>query len=184
MKKAIILIVVIIPALIAVLGVGSSTRDESIRDKLIKWRTGVWLTPGGTYTIWTPEHYFVLSMAGDSATPNLYYGCSRVSYHEKGMTRYQVQRFREFPGNFTMFSEPAMGKNHEEVPYSPDTTLFDTTKCVIKGGVIYDAITEVTDTSILMITCNGDHEILFNNGISVYLPATGGEAYSYRVETF
>jgi hypothetical protein len=184
MKKAIIAVIIIIPVLIAFLGIGSPTKDESVRDKLIKWRTGVWLTPGGTYTVWTPEHYFVLSMAGDSANPNLYYGCSRVSYHEKGMTRYQVQRFREFPGNFTMFSEPAMAKNHEEIPYSPDTTLFDTTKCVIKDGIIYDAVIEVTDSTILLLSCNGDREKIFNNGKSVYLPATGGEAYSYRVEKF
>jgi len=97
MKKAIILVIVI-PILVAVSGCGESTEIESARAKLIEWRTGVWLSGSGTYTIHTPEHYFVLSMTGDTSNPNLYYGCSQVSYHEKGMTRHQVQRFRKFPG--------------------------------------------------------------------------------------
>jgi hypothetical protein len=36
----------------------------------------------------------------------------------------------------------------------------------------------------LLSTCNGDREKIFSNGISIYLPASGGEAYAYRVERF
>ena len=185
MRKTCILVLVIISALIAVLSYGSANEDESIRDKLIKWRTGVWLSAGGTYTIWTPRHYFVLSMSGDTADPNLYYGCSQVSYHEKGLTRHQVQRYRKAPGGSpTIFSENTLTKENDEKPYAPDTTLFDPKKCVIQDGVIYDAIIEATDTSILLISCNGDREKLFCDGKSVYLPAGGGEYYSYRIEEF
>ncbi len=184
MKKVFIFILIIIPAFIAVLGYGTPTEVQSVRDKLVKWRTGVWLSGGGTYTIWTPKHYFVLSMSGDSTNPNLYYGCSQVSYHEKGLTRHQVQRFREFRGSLTMFSENTLTPENTETPYAPDTTLFDPKTCVIKDGVIYDAIIEATDTYILMISCNGDREKLFSDGKSVYLPADGGEYYSYRVEEF
>ncbi len=185
MKKTIISVLIIILTLIAALGSGSTTEVESARDKLIKWRTGVWLSAGGTYTIWTPKHYFVLSMSGDTTNPNLYYGCSQVSYHEKGLTRHQVQRFRIFPGgDLTMFSENTFTAENSETPYSPDTTLFDPKKCVIQDGVIYDAIIEITDTYILLATCNGDREKIFSNGKSAYLPAGGGEFYSYRVEEF
>ncbi len=48
--------------------------------------------------------------------------------------------------------------------------------------MIYDAVTEVTDEYILLATCNGDSEKIFANGVSVYMPASGGEFYSYRVE--
>ena len=185
MKKTLISIIIVIPALIAVLGFGSPPNKENVRDRLIKWRTGVWLSAGGTYTIWTPKHYFVLSMSGDSTNPNLYYGCSQVSYHEKGMTRYQVQRFRKSPGSdLTMFSENTLTDNDGETPYAPDTTLFDPKSCVIKDGVIYDAVVEATDSYILLISCNGDHEKIFSDGRSAYMPAGGGEFYSYRVEKF
>jgi len=185
MKKTIISVLIVIFALIIVLGCGAPTEVESARDKLIKWRTGVWLSAGGTYTIWTPNHYFVLSISGDTSNPNLYYGCSQVSFHEKGVTRHQVQRLRKFPGgDLTMFSENTLNAENRETPYSPDTTLFDPEKCVIKDGVIYDAIIEITDTYILLATCNGDREKIFNTGTSAYLPASGGEYYSYRVEEF
>ena len=185
MKKTIISVFIIIPTLIAVLGYGFPTKVESARDKLIKWRTGVWLSGSGTYTIYTPEHYFVLSMTGDTSNANLYYGCSQVSYHEKGMTRHQVQRLRKFPGgDLTMFSKNVLTAENSETPYTPDTTLFDPKKCVIQDGVIYDAIIEITGTYILLATCNGDREKIFSNGTSVYLPASGGEYYSYRVEEF
>ena len=185
MIKIIISVLFIIPTLIAVLGCGSPTEVESARDKLIKWRAGIWLSASGTYTIWTPKHYFVLSMTGDTSNSNLYYGCSQVSYHEKGMTRYQVKKLRKFPGgDLTMFSKNTLTTENSETPYSPDTTLFDPEKCVIQDGVIYDAIIEITDTYILLNSCNGDREKIFSNGRSAYLPASGGEYYSYRVEEF
>ena len=124
-------------------------------------------------------------MTGDTTNPNLYYGCSQVSYHEKGLTRHQVQRFRKSPGgDLTMFSENTLTVENGETPYSPDTTLFDPTKCVIQDGVIYDAIIEITDTYILLATCNEDREKIYSSGKSAYLPASGGEYYSYRVEEF
>lgn len=185
MKKAVMLGLIVMFVMMGVLGHGSSTKVESVRGKLVKWRTGVWLSAGGTYTVWTRDHYFVLSMAGDTSNPNLYYGCSQVSYHEQGMTRHQVQRFRQSPGgNRTLFSENTLTATNNETPYSPDTTLFNPKQCVIKDGVIYDAVTEVTDSSIVLISCNGDREKLFSDGRSVYLPAGGGEFYSYRVEEF
>jgi hypothetical protein len=185
MKKRIISVLIAISAVMAVLGCGSPTEVESTRSKLIEWRTGVWLSDGGTYTIYTPKHYFVLSVTGDTSNANLYYGCSQVSYHEKGMTRYQVQRLRKFPGgNLTMYSENTLTDGNTETSYSPDTGLFDPEKCVIQDGVIYDAVIEITDDYILLATCNGDREKIYNNGTSVYLPAGGGEYYSYRVEEF
>jgi hypothetical protein len=183
MKKTLAIVIVLVPALFVIMGSNSTNDLGSVRDRLIKWRTGVWLSAGGTYTIWTPKHYFVLSMSGDSASPNLYYGCSQVSYHEKGITRHQVQRFRRFPGGDpTMFSENTLTGDDTEAPYAPDTTLFNPDHCVIKDGVIYDAVVEATDTYILLISCNGDREKIFSDGRSVYMPAGGGEAYSYRVE--
>ena len=71
---------------------------QSTADKLKAWRTGVWISGNGTYTIYTPDHYFVLSMEGDTADANLYYGASQVSFHNDGMARYQVSRLRKFPG--------------------------------------------------------------------------------------
>jgi hypothetical protein len=185
MKKTIISILITVPFIITALGFGAPTEVESVRDKLMRWQIGVWLSAGGTYTVWTPEHYFVLSMSGDTTDPNLYYACSQVSYHEKGITRHQVQRFRKFPGGDpTMFSEDTFTAEHGETPYTPDTTLFDPNKCIIQGGVIYDAIIENTDTYILLATCNGDRIKLFSDGRSAYLPATGGASYSYRIEEF
>jgi len=124
-------------------------------------------------------------MTGDTSNANLYYGCSQVSYHGKGMTRHQVQRLRRFPGGDpTMFSKSVFTAENSETPYSPDTTLFDPEKCVIRDGIIYDAIIEINDTCILLATCNGDRVEIFSNGTSAYLPASGGEYYSYRVEEF
>ena len=83
-----------------------------------------------------------------------------------------------------MFWENMLTDAEKEMPYSPDTTLFNPNACVVKEGVIYDAVVEVTDSTILIATCNGDKEMLFNNGKSVYMPADGGEFYSYRIEEF
>ena len=65
-----------------------------------------------------------------------------------------------------------------------DDKLFSPGVCNIVDGIIYDSITEVTDTYILLSTCNGDREKIFANGVSVYLPADGGEAYAFRIEQF
>lgn len=184
MRNSTILFLVSVFALTVILGCGAPSKTESIRDRLIEWRTGVWLSSGGTYTIWTPEHYFVLSTMGDSTNANLYYACSQVSFHNMGLTRNQVQRFRELSGQRSMFTVNTLTEENSEIAYEPDTTLFDLERCVIFDGVIYDAVAEVTDEYILLNTCNGDREKIFSDGRSVYLPANGGEYYSYRVEQF
>jgi len=65
-----------------------------------------------------------------------------------------------------------------------NSTLFSPGVCNVVDGIIYDSITEATDAYILLSTCNGDKEKIFAKGVSVYLPAGGGEAYAYRIEQF
>jgi len=152
---------------------------------LAEWRQGVWITGNGTYTIYTDKHYCVLSYEGDSTRPNLYYGASQVQFHDKGMARKQVMRLRQFPGGDPiLFRETAFQPDHTEAPLDIDTTCFNGVSCTIKDGIIYDVIIESTNEYILLATCNGDKEKIFANGVSVYLPAGGGEYYSYRVEKF
>ncbi len=153
--------------------------------RLREWRKGVWLLPDGSFTIYTDSHYFVLVASGDSSNPNVYCGASQVRYNAKGMARKQVLRLRQVPGHHAVFfTENIFQEDKTETPLKIDATLFTPGACNIKEGVIYDAITEMTDTYILLSTCNGDKEKIFANGISVYLPAGGGEAYAYRVERF
>ncbi len=160
-----------------------SAADDNLQAKLADWRNGVWISGEGTYTIYTGTHYFVLSFEGDTAKPNLYFGGSQVVYTEKGMARKQVLRFRQFgEGNLTMFKEAVLQSDHTEKPLVIDTALFVPGTCTIKDGVIYDAITEVTDEYILLSSCNGDMIKIFSDGRSAYLPAGGGEYFSYRVE--
>ena len=154
-------------------------------DSLREWRKGVWLLPDGSFTIYTDTHYFVLVASGDSAAPNVYCGASQVRYHPKGMARKQVLRLRQLPKQpLTFFKENVFRPGNTEVPIDIDPNLFSPGTCNIKDGVIYDSITESTDTYILLSTCNGDKEKIYSNGISVYLPAGGGEAFAYRIERF
>ncbi len=158
------------------------TPDDS-GAKLREWRKGVWLLPDGSFTVYTDTHYFVLVAAGDSASRNIYCGASQVRYHAKGMARKQVLRVREVAGREpTFYTQNVYKPDHTEAPMEIDPTLFTPGVCNIKDGVIYDSITEVTDEYILLSTCNGDKEKVFSNGVSVYLPASGGEAYAFRVE--
>jgi hypothetical protein len=152
--------------------------------KLAQWRKGVWMTEDGNYTIYTDSHYFVVYVSGDSSSPNIYCAASQVRYHHKGMARKQVLRVRELPNTpRTMFDESTLQPDHSEAPLVIDTSQFTPGVCNIKDGVIYDSITEETDEYILLATCNGDREKIFSNGVSVYLPASGGEFYSYRIES-
>ncbi len=161
----------------------SSQTPDDVEARLREWRKGVWLLPDGSYTVYTDNHYFVLSAGGDSSRPNLYCGSSQVRYSPKGMARKQVMRLRQAPGrNPVFFVKNMFQEDHSEVPMVIDPALFTTGTCNIKDGIIYDSITEVTDTYILLSTCNGDKEKIFSNGVSVYMPAGGGEAYAYRVE--
>ena len=154
-------------------------------DSLREWRKGVWLLPDGSFTIYTDTHYFVLVASGDSSAPNVYCGASQVRYHAKGMARKQVLRLRQLPGQpATFFKENVFRPGNTEVPMDINPNLFSPGTCNIKDGVIYDSITESTNSYILLSTCNGDKEKIFSNGISVYLPAGGGEAYAYRIEQF
>lgn len=162
-----------------------STKVElsSVRSRLAEWRKGVWMAGNGTYTIYTDTHYFVISYGGESTNPNTYVGASQIAFHNKGTARKQILRLRQPIGApISYFLGDGFTAAHQEPPFVYDTTLFKPGICQIKEGVIYDAVTEVTDTSILLSTCNGDKERIYSNGMSVYLPAGGGEYYSYRVE--
>jgi hypothetical protein len=167
------------------LSVTCSTPPNNALSKLEKWRSGVWITDDGSYTIYTESHYFVLFASGDSSSANIYCGASQVRYHNKGMARRQVLRVRQLPGNqLTFFKEGVIQPDHTETPMEIDTSQFAPGTCNIKDGIIYDSITEIADDYILLATCNGDREKIFSNGISVYLPAGGGEHYAYRLESF
>jgi hypothetical protein len=158
---------------------------DGVRSKILEWRKGVWVSGSGTYTVWTDDHYFVLSYEGDTANPNLYFGASQVEFHSKGIARQQVVRFRKPPGGeVTAFREGVFQDDHSEKPMAVDTSLFTPGTCNIKDGIIYDAVTEVNEEYILLATCNGDKIKLFSNGVQAYLPAGGGEFYSFRVEEF
>jgi hypothetical protein len=166
------------------LGCCQKTTCDSV-NQLAEWRKGVWISGSGTYTIYTDSHYFVLSYTGDSTQPNLYYGASQVQFHEKGLARKQVMRLRQSPGGeSTLFKESVVQPDHTEAPLEIDTTCFNKNSCTIKDGIIYDVIIEKTDEYILLATCNGDKEKIFADGKSAYLPAGGGEFFSYRVEEF
>ena len=160
-------------------------QDEpiSIQDRLAEWRQGVWITGTGTYTIWTDSHSFVVSYEGDSASPNIYVGASQVRFHNKGIARQQVLRLREAPGgDRQMFRKTAFQSDHKEAPMVFDSSMFKPDICNIIDGVLYDAVIEATDKYILLATCNGDKVKMLADGVSVYMPAGGGEYYSYRVE--
>lgn len=184
MKRCIVL-AVLIGTGVLIIGGGCATRtdDNSVGARLAKWRQGVWVSGSATYTIYSASHYFVISCEGDSAAPNLYIGASQVAFHEKGIARRQLIRLRQFPGSpLSSFHDIDFSADHAEPALVIDTTLFVPGSCTVKEGIIYDAVTEVTDTSILLSTCNGDREMIYSNGVSAYLPASGGEYFSYRIE--
>jgi hypothetical protein len=157
----------------------------SVEDKLESWRKGVWVSGAGTYAVYTNSHYFVVSNEGDSTSSNVYCGASQIQFHNKGIARQQVVRVRKFPGGELLLDHwPVLRDDDTETPMSIDTTLFVPGSCTVKGGIIYDAVTEIDDTSILLSTCNGDKERIFHNGRSVYLPADGGAFWSVRVESW
>jgi hypothetical protein len=163
--------------------IAAAKAPANINSRLAEWRNGVWISGDGTYTIYTNDHYFVVSFEGDTTSPNLYFGASQVKYTSKGMARKQTIRYRQMPdGQKALFKATSFLPENTEAPLIIDTSLFKPGVCNIKDGVIYDAVTEVTDKYILLATCNGDKEKIFSDGRSVYLPADGGEFYSYRVE--
>ena len=181
MKKIIFLFPVI---LICFLSCGSQSPQQSdTASKLAEWRNGVWIAPDGSYSIYTDTHYFVLYLSGDSSNANIYCGASQVKYHNKGMARKQVARFRKLPGrDFEMYKKSVFQSDKTEEKLVIDTTQFSPGTCNIVSGIIYDSITEENDEYILLSSCNGDKIKIFSNGVSVYISASGGEFYSYRIE--
>jgi hypothetical protein len=180
MKRILILIVLI-------LCTADSVWSESMttKDKLRGWRTGVWLLADGSYTIYTDSHYFVVSVGGDSSRTNLYCGASKIRITDKGIARAQTLRIRQTPGGSLQWfkeAENVLVAGLNVLKYDP--ALFQPGSCNIVSGVIYDSVTEETDNYILLSTCNGDKEKIFSDGRSVYLPASGGEHWATRIETF
>ena len=181
------LFMTILATFFLIVGLNSQNQDSTsdVKDNLVEWRRGVWITGAGTYTIWTDTHYFVTSYEGDSTRPNLYVGASQVKFHNKGVARQQVLRLRESPrSDRQLMRATAFQSDHKEAPMRFDSTMFRADICNVIDGVIYDAVIEATPEYILLATCNGDKEKIFSNGVSVYMPAGGGEYYSYRVEEF
>ena len=159
---------------------GSSSRQS---ERLREWRKGVWTQGDGSFTIYTNTHYFVVSSTGDSSSMNLYVGASQIAFHEKGIARKQILRVRQMPGaSVQTFIDSVINENGEEALLIFDTTLFIPGSCTLKNGILYDAIEASTDSSITLSTCNGDKEVVYSKGVSKYLPAGGGEAYSVRIE--
>jgi hypothetical protein len=159
-------------------------------DRLRAIRAGVWISTGGAYTVWTDSHYLVVSASGESLSTNIYCGASQVRYTDQGIARKQNLRLRQLgtekPSitlDYSMFTEGA-GSTIEEVPLTIDEALFEPGTCVIEGGVIYDSICEKTEDYILLSSCNGDQEKIFDDGRAVYLPAGGGEVWSYRIDSW
>ena len=159
--------------------------DPATQSKLAEWRKGVWVGGGGTYTIYTDDHYFVVMASGSDDSPNIYCGASQVRFCSGGMARKQVLRVRQMPGQvLNFFNESVLKDERTEAELVIDTTLFKPDVCNTVAGVIYDSITEETDEYILLATCNGDKEKIFHNGVAVYMPKDGGKYYSYRIESF
>ena len=178
-------LLVVVAALTLLTACKGEPRSLTNVEKLRAWQRGVWISGNGTYTVYTNDHYFVVSFEGDSARPNLYFGASQLGFYEKGMTRCQTIRLRQVPGGESApWKRDGFIQDNDEVLVPVDTTLFDPKSCITQDGVIYDAIIESTDTYLLLATCGGDKIRLMNDGRSAYLPASGGEFWSYRVETY
>ena len=167
----------------------SCAKTESTAERLREMRVGVWVTTGGVYTVWTDQHYFVVSATGDSASTNIYCGASQVAFTDFGIARKQNMRLRQMGQNrpiifndYSVFREGSES-SIEEIPLEIDTALFNPSTCVIENGVIYDSILEMTEEYILLATCDGDREKIFSNGRAVYLPSGGGEHWSFRIES-
>lgn len=184
-KARSILLIVLMAALIH-----SCSSPPTTEDKLREWYRGVWLSDSGTYTVWTDTHYFVVSAVGDSARANIYCGSSQVRFTDKGIARRQNVRLRQLPGkareifnDFSMYAEGDDG-SVVEAPLEIDMNLFEAGTCNIVEGVIYDSLTEETADYIFLSSCQGDRIKLFSDGRSVYMPAGGGESWSYRIESW
>lgn len=157
----------------------------SVGEKLARFRQGTWFSGSGTYTVWTDRHYFVISYEGDSTRANIYCGVSQVEYFDQGTARGQTLRIRKFSsGDIKLSRDNGLLVDSSEVRLAFDNSKFAPETCVLDNGILYDAIIEQNDDYILLASCNGDREKIYADGVAVYLPAGGGEYYSYRIDTF
>ena len=180
MRKFVLLVLVVVVGLSS-----ASTTTPTSEKKLREWRRGVWLLADGSYAVYTDNHYFVVSVSGDSARSNIYCGGSQIRFTPRGIARRQSLRIRKLPGgDLKLFKHSPVTKDHGEPDLKIDMTQFQPGTCNVADNVIYDSLTEETDAYILLSTCNGDKEKIFSDGRSVYLPAGGGEFWAYRVESW
>ena len=139
----------------------------------------------GSYAIYTDSHYFVISASGDSTEANIYCGGSQLKFTDKGMARKQYLRIRKLPAGDLQFFKGSTGSGASiESPLELDMTQFQPGACNLHEGIIYDSVTEETGLYILLSTCNGDREKIFSDGRSVYMPASGGEFWARRIESW
>jgi hypothetical protein len=156
----------------------------SIRTKLMEWRTGVWINSGG-YSIYTSTHYFIISANGNPKSPDAYCGASQLAFTDKGIAWQQNIRVRLSPISSPQIDfAPLVNKQNQELPMTIDQNQFRTKTCHSNNYILYSPVTEITENGITLQMCNGDSEKIFSDGRSVYLPAGGGEIWSYRIEKF
>ncbi|MEW5700970.1 MAG: hypothetical protein AB1792_01900 [Candidatus Zixiibacteriota bacterium] len=161
-----------------------ATGPTDVEEKLRTWQKGVWLNPGGTYTVWTDTHYFVVQGQRDGDSANVYCGASQVAFTDKGIARKQLVRVRKSPNQSWYISTTpedfdTLGM---ERPLAFDESKFKPGTCIIEKGIIYDAVDEVTPDYILLSTCGGDRIKLYREGIMEYLPSGGGAFRSIKIE--
>jgi hypothetical protein len=174
-----------IPIYLLIVLIVSCSTTQTTGEKLRQWRRGVWQLADGSYAIYTDSHYFVVSANGDSAQANIYCGGSQLRITDKGMARKQTLRIRKLPGgDLQLLKESRSNSEPREAVLQLDMTQFEPGKCNTNKGIIYDSVTEESDEYILLATCNGDKEKIFSDGRSVYMPASGGEFWAYRIESW
>jgi hypothetical protein len=163
----------------------SCSTTQTTGEKLREWRRGVWQLADGSYAIYTDNYYFVVSASGDSIQANLSCGGSQIRITDKGIARRQTLRIRKLPGgDLQLFKELGSVSAESQVLFELDMAQFESGKCNIHQGIIYDSVTEETDQYIILATCNGDKEKIFSDGRSAYMPASGGEFWAYRIESW
>jgi hypothetical protein len=85
--------------------------------------------------------------------------------------------------DYSMYDE-GDGGGVVEAQLEIDINMFKAGTCNIVEGVIYDSVTEETPDYILLSSCNGDRIKLFSDGRSLFMPAGGGESWSFRLESW
>jgi len=181
MRRIELLVVIL---LLGIAGIAEATGPQNVADKLRDWQKGVWISPGGTYTIWTDTHYFVVQGQTYDDSANVYCGASQVAFTDKGVARKQLVRVRKSPNQswFISTTPEDFDSLGMELPLVIDEAKFKPGTCVIEKGIIYDSVDEVKPDYILMSTCGGDKVKLYSNGVCDYLPTGGSPARSIRIE--